>query len=185
VEFDPVQISYIPVPRDWTFLIAHSGVSAEKSGPAREEYNARRKAGSTALATLGLHSYAEARVEMAAVLPTERERDAYMHTVTEASRVCAAVDAVRQADAARFGRLLLESHASLRERLRVSCPELDRLVDAAMTAGAHGARLTGAGFGGCAVVFCTAAQADAVRAALPSPLVLEARPSAGALFETT
>src|ERR1051325_2321857 len=46
VEFDPVRISYIPVPREWTFLIAHSGVNAEKSGPAREEYNTRRTAGS-------------------------------------------------------------------------------------------------------------------------------------------
>ena len=53
----------------------------------------------------------------------------------------------------RFGSLLLESHASLRDRLQVSCPALDRLVEAAMDSGAVGARLTGAGFGGCAVVF--------------------------------
>jgi galactokinase len=185
VEFDPVRIRHIPIPRGWTFLIAHSGVTAEKSGPAREEYNARRKAGSTALARLGLQSYREAREPMAAGLSIERERDAFLHTVTEASRVCAAVEALREADAARFGRLLLESHASLRERLRVRCPALDRLVGAAVAAGAPGARLTGAGFGGCVVVFCKSEQADAVRAALPSPLVLEARPSAGALSETT
>src|SRR5664279_2398463 len=61
---------------------------------------------------------------------------------------------MEHADCAAFGKLLLESHASLRDRLRVSCPALDRLVEAAMDSGALGARLTGAGFGGCAVVLC-------------------------------
>jgi galactokinase len=185
IEFDPVRVRYVPVPAGWSFLVAHSGVTAEKSGPAREEYNARRKAGSTALARLGLSSYREARVEMAAGLADERETDAFLHTVTEASRVCAAVEAMEHGDAERFGRLLSESHASLRDRLRVSCPQLDRLVAAALDAGALGARLTGAGFGGCAVVFCARNRVAAVRAALPSPLVIEAVPSAGALQSET
>jgi galactokinase len=61
---------------------------------------------------------------------------------------------MEQCDAGAFGSLLLASHASLRDRLHVSCGALDRLVEAAMDSGALGARLTGAGFGGCAVVFC-------------------------------
>jgi galactokinase len=79
---------------------------------------------------------------------------AFLHVVTEAFRVRHAVEAMGQDDAARFGRLLLASHASLRDRLHVSCPALDRLVEAAMDSGALGARLTGAGFGGCAVILC-------------------------------
>jgi galactokinase len=59
---------------------------------------------------------------------------------------------MERGDAVRFGGLLLESHQSLRDGLRVSIPALDRLVEAAMESGALGARLTGAGFGGCAVV---------------------------------
>jgi len=69
-------------------------------------------------------------------------------------------------DAAAFGKLLLESHESLRDRLRVSCPALDRLVEAAMESGAMGARLTGAGFGGCAVVFAERTALDNVQQGL-------------------
>ena len=69
-------------------------------------------------------------------------------------------------DAAAFGALLVASHASLRDRLQVSCAALDRLVDAAMASGALGARLTGAGFGGCAVVFCAKQDLAAVRRGL-------------------
>ena len=185
IEFEPLSLRPVPVPAGWHFLVAHSGVTAEKSGSSREEYNARRKAGSTALAKLGLPSYRMAAAAMAEALDDEREHDAFLHTVTEASRVREAVDAMEQSDAERFGRLLLESHASLRDRLRVSCPELDRLVDAAVAAGAYGARLTGAGFGGCAVVFCSSGKSGAVRAALPSRLILDARPSAGALQSET
>jgi galactokinase len=59
--------------------------------------------------------------------------------------------ALIEADIAAFGRLMVESHCSLREDYEVSCPELDELVEIALRAGAWGARLTGAGFGGCIV----------------------------------
>ena len=163
IEFDPLAVRHIPIPPGWGFLVAHSGVTAEKSGGAREEYNARRKAGSTALARLGLASYRGARPEMADGLECERERDAFLHVTTEAARVDAAVEAMTAGDHARFGRLLLDSHASLRDRLHVSCAALDRLVEAAMEAGAEGARLTGGGFGGCVVVFAPAPQAGGDR----------------------
>ena len=123
IRFAPVSVTHIPIPKDWAFLVAHSLQTAEKSGPAREAYNAVRAAGDMT------------------------------HANSEARRVEEAVEAMRSGDAARFGRLLCESHASLRDRLHVSTPALDRLVEAAMQSGALGARLTGAGFGGCAVVF--------------------------------
>lgn len=157
IEFQPLSVRPIPVPPGWSFLVAHSGVTAEKSGGVRERYNARRKAGTTALARLGAASYREVLggdlAAMAASLPTVEERDAFLHVTSEAQRVRDAVAAMERVDAATFGRLLGESHASLRDRLHVSCPELDRLVAAALDSGAIGARLTGAGFGGCAVIF--------------------------------
>jgi len=73
------------------------------------------------------------------------------HVVAEAWRVEEAVGALRRTDWPELGRLLDASHASCRDLYEISCPELDRLVEAAGYAGAVGSRLTGAGFGGCAL----------------------------------
>jgi galactokinase len=74
------------------------------------------------------------------------------HVVTEQRRVDCAVEALQTGDLARFGVLMNESHVSLREDFEVSTPELDRLVELAQAQrSVLGARLTGAGFGGCTV----------------------------------
>jgi galactokinase len=83
------------------------------------------------------------------------------HVVTENQRVLDAAAALRRGDADYFGRLLTRSHLSLRDDYEVSGPELDTLVDIAVnTPGVLGARLTGAGFGGCAIALVTAREAD-------------------------
>ena len=186
IEFAPLSIRHVPIPAGWRFLVAHSGITAEKSGAVRERYNARRKAGSTALERLGAASYRELLDEdvasLAASLSTLEEQDAFLHTTGEALRVREAVAAMERADAAGFGRLLRESHASLRDRLHVSCPALDRLVEAATASGALGARLTGAGFGGCIVAFCLSEDIDRIAAGLrAAPFVYEVKPGPGAL----
>ncbi len=84
------------------------------------------------------------------------------HVVTENARVWASVEAMGSGDMARLGELMLASHASLRDDYAVSGPELDLLVELAVHAGAWGARLTGAGFGGCAIALCRAEEADAI-----------------------
>jgi galactokinase len=74
------------------------------------------------------------------------------HVVAENERVLATVAALRQGDLAAVGRLFAESHASLRDLYQVSSAELDALVEIAQaTPGVIGARMTGAGFGGCTV----------------------------------
>jgi len=86
------------------------------------------------------------------------------HVVTENQRVLDSVDALNQGDAAAFGRLMDESHRSLRDDYEVSCVELDAMVEAAWNApGVVGARMTGGGFGGCAVALVEAAKAQAFR----------------------
>jgi galactokinase len=112
----------------------------------------------------------------------------------EAFRVKEAVAALRNGDAAAFGQALNASHESLRDQLCVSCQALDELVDAARESGAIGARLTGAGFGGCAVIFCNAPDLERVRQGLvqryyaahsgfdPDTHLITAEPSAGALL---
>jgi len=168
--FLPLEIDYVRVPPEWRFLVAHSLVNAEKSGALRAEYNARRTAGTRAIEKLGFASYREAIAKCdehcAAALAEEHERSAFLHVTGEARRVQDASVALRGRDIATFGRLLCESHASLRDRLRVSVPEIDRLVDLAVRAGALGARLTGAGFGGCIVCLCMDENVERVRARL-------------------
>ncbi len=159
IEFVPLAVHHIPIPADWSFLVGNSLQKAEKSGAVRERYNAVRTAGALALRETGFASYAEAiqdrtEEELCALAAAKHLPPAFLHVVTEAFRVRHTVQAMREDDSERFGRLLLDSHASLRDRLEISCPALDRLVDAAMDSGALGARLTGGGFGGCAVVFC-------------------------------
>ncbi len=74
------------------------------------------------------------------------------HVITENARVREFADALGRGDLAAAGQLMLASHASLRTDFEVSTPELDRLVERlAARPGVHGARLTGAGFGGCVV----------------------------------
>ena len=154
IEFAPLAVHHIAIPAGWAFLVANSLQIAEKSGAVRERYNAVRNAGTEALRETGFASYAEIMRAKSREELESNPSPAFRHVVTEAFRVRHAVEAMEQDDAARFGRLLLASHASLRDRLRVSCPALDRLVEAAMDSGALGARLTGAGFGGCAVILC-------------------------------
>ncbi len=74
------------------------------------------------------------------------------HVLMENQRVLDATGLLRQGQLAAFGRLMNESHTSLRDCYEVSCPELDALVEISQgTDGVLGARMTGAGFGGCTV----------------------------------
>ena len=75
----------------------------------------------------------------------------YKHIVTEAARVGLTVKALKSGDNTEVGRLMNQSHASCRDDYEISCPELDTLVSLGLENGALGARLTGAGFGGCTV----------------------------------
>ncbi|WP_030751752.1 galactokinase [Streptomyces sp. NRRL S-31] len=111
------------------------------------------------------------------------------HVVTEDARVERTVALLRAGDPRAIGPVLTEGHASLRDDFRVSCPELDLVVDTALAAGALGARMTGGGFGGSAIVLTEAAEAGTLTKAIEAafaaadftaPRVFEAVPSAGA-----
>jgi galactokinase len=209
VNFAPVDIALIPIPDDWCFIVAHSLTTAEKSGAVRAEYNGRRAAGAHALNHLGLRSYRSAiethshdkLTALAAQNGESRLNDdemrCFLHVITESLRVKEAVTALREADAIAFGKLLTASHTSLRDQLRVSSPALDSLVDIALESGALGARLTGAGFGGCVVILCRPSDSDRIRTDLvtryyshrldfdPENHIIIAEPSAGALHDPT
>ncbi len=112
------------------------------------------------------------------------------HVVTEDARVLRVVDTLRSGEDPRaIGALLTEGHASLRDDFEVSVPLLDACVDAALEAGAHGARMVGGGFGGSALALVDAGAVEDVTAAItarfgregaPAPRSFVAVPSAGA-----
>ncbi|WP_078557058.1 galactokinase [Streptomyces sp. PCS3-D2] len=111
------------------------------------------------------------------------------HVVTENARVGRAVDLLTAGRPEALGPLLSAGHASLRDDYRVSCPEIDLAVEAAVAAGALGARMTGGGFGGSVIALVPVAAAGPVARAVAAafaaagfapPDVLEAVPSAGA-----
>jgi galactokinase len=112
------------------------------------------------------------------------------HVVTEDLRVGRFVEASVAGEPSQMGRLMLESHASLRDDYEVSCEELDFLVDAAMKIdGVYGSRMTGGGFGGCTVTLLRADAAAAFAEQISAdyraryeiaPMVYACRPSDGA-----
>ncbi len=77
-----------------------------------------------------------------------------LHVVTENQRVLDFVAALKLADFARCGQLMVESHASMRDDFEISVDELDTAVETSMRHGALGARMTGGGFGGAAIALC-------------------------------
>ncbi|MER6689542.1 galactokinase [Streptomyces minutiscleroticus] len=119
----------------------------------------------------------------------EEVRRLVRHVVTEDHRVERTVALLEAGETRAIGPVLTEGHASLRDDFRVSCPELDLVVESALAAGALGARMTGGGFGGSAVVLVESADADEVTAAVEkafaaarytAPRVFTAVPSPGA-----
>jgi galactokinase len=117
---------------------------------ASSGYNERRAECERAAAELGVSSLRDATLADLEKLHGVELRRA-RHIVTENARVLEAVDALHEGDFAHVGRLMIASHESLRDDYEVSTPQLDAFVDTATQHGALGARLTGAGFGGCAI----------------------------------
>lgn len=147
LECDTLNFKNIPIPNDWTFAVIHCGQERQLIDGA---YNERRAAVQAAEAELGA-SLKSVSLDAVASLGHTMVGARARHIVSEQGRVAAAVNAIEQVDNTAFGTMMNESHVSLATDFEVSTPELDALVTAACGSGAHGARLTGAGFGGCIV----------------------------------
>jgi galactokinase len=157
----------VPLPPGSAVVVADSGV---RRSLATSAYNERRAACEKAVELLQAYKPAIrslrdiTTVEFAAYaffLPANVARRAE-HVVKEIARVDDAVVALNRGDAKLFGGLMFAGHASLRDLYEVSCPELDAFVEIARgLPGCYGARLTGAGFGGCTVNLVDEKQVDA------------------------
>ena len=145
----------VPLPAGMAVLVVHSGLPRSL---AASEYAERRAACEAAARRLGVPTLRDARPDQVADDPRAR------HVVGENERVAAAATALRRGDTSALGPLLLASHASLRDDYEVSTSELDVLVDLLVQGGALGARLTGAGFGGCVIALVQRNHADGLAA---------------------
>jgi galactokinase len=165
----------IPAPGGTAVLVADSGVRREL---ARSEYNVRRAQCEEALAILqdhlpGIRALRDVSPEAFALharrLPEVVRRRA-RHVIEECARVLSGAAALRQGDLATIGRAIRDSHISCRDLYEISIAELNVLAEAAWAVpGCYGARLTGAGFGGCVIALvdkdAAAAAGEAMRQA--------------------
>ncbi|MEV5437870.1 galactokinase [Streptomyces sp. NPDC052682] len=165
-----------------------------KHSHSEGEYGKRRAGCEKGAALLGVDALRDiAHDDLDAALERlgdeEEVRRLVRHIVTENHRVEQVVSLLESGDTRAIGPVLIEGHASLRDDFRISCPELDLVVDTALSSGALGARMTGGGFGGSAIVLAEEADVDRItkavqeafaEAGFTAPRVFEAVPSAGA-----
>ncbi|MFE2812541.1 galactokinase [Streptomyces nigra] len=165
-----------------------------KHSHSEGEYGKRRAGCEKGAALLGVDAlrdipYGELDAALARIGDDEEVRRLVRHVVTEDQRVERVVGLLESGETRAIGPVLTEGHASLRDDFRVSCRELDLVVDTALTAGALGARMTGGGFGGSAIVLAEAGDVEGITkavedafaaAGLTAPRVFEAVPAAGA-----
>ncbi|MDX2825364.1 galactokinase [Streptomyces ipomoeae] len=165
-----------------------------KHSHSEGEYGKRRAGCEKGAALLGVDAlrdvaYDELDAALKRLGDEEEVRRLVRHVVTEDQRVEKIVALLESGDTRAIGPVLVEGHASLRDDFRISCPELDLVVDTAISAGALGARMTGGGFGGSAIVLVDSTEVDTVTKAVEeafatagftAPRVFVAVPSAGA-----
>jgi galactokinase len=163
-----LQCRWLPLPDRCRFIVCNTMVTHQN---AAGEYNARRadcEAGVRVLSqqvprVLALRDASVEHLDVIASAASPRVVRRCRHVINENTRVEQAARALVDHDFVTFGGLMTESHASLRDDYEVSCAELDMMVTiAAGIDGVHGARMMGAGFGGCAIALVDVATAGDV-----------------------
>ncbi|MBK5293734.1 MAG: galactokinase [Acidobacteriia bacterium] len=152
---------HLPLPSSIRMVVCNTMVKHELAAGA---YNLRRadcEMGAKILGVPALRDVTPAQLQRRAVELPEQVWRRCRHVVHENARVESAADVLGAGDLGEFGRLMAESHRSLRDDYQVSCRELDLMVELAVgQPGVYGARMTGGGFGGCTVNLVAAPEAD-------------------------
>lgn len=181
----------VPIPAGVAVVIANSNV---KRGLVESEYNTRRRECEAAAAHFGLPALRDVAPDVFALHVDELEETIAKrarHVITENARTEAAAEALSRGDLTGLGRLMAESHTSMRADFEITVPPIDTLVEivARVIGEAGGVRMTGGGFGGCIVALAPQEFVPAIEAAIaeqyPAAAGLEAtiyvcRASAGA-----
>ncbi|MDE3099250.1 MAG: galactokinase [Verrucomicrobiota bacterium] len=174
-------------------LIANTNVKHELG---TGEYAVRRAQCEKAAAIMGVRSLRDATAEMLESAKGRMEEVVFRrarHVVGEIERTLHAAEGVRASNWLTVGQLMYASHRSLRDDYEVSCKELDAIVEIAeaigTAGGVYGCRMTGGGFGGCAVALVKANAIDGITEKMEAdyrqktgiePAVFVSRPAAGA-----
>lgn len=164
-----LEIDYVPIEIGVAIVVVDSKI---KHDLASSEYNTRREECEAGVAILREHLPGVTTLRDVTgdvferymhLLPETIGRRC-RHVISENHRTLAAASAFRERDVRTAGALMTASHASLRDDYEVSCPELDELVENALTVeGVYGSRMTGGGFGGCTVNLMDRASLDEFR----------------------
>ncbi|MFF0484142.1 galactokinase [Streptomyces sp. NPDC004779] len=195
LHLDTRDLAYRQVPFDLAaeglaLLVVDTRVKHALGDGAYAERRAGCEAGARALGVRTLREVDAAHLPAALDRLSDGTVRRYVrHVVSDNDRVVRVIGLLDAGETRAIGPVLTEGHASLRDDLRVSCPELDLVVEAANAAGALGARMTGGGFGGSAVVLVEADRVEETGAAVrkafagagyAEPGIFPAVPSAGA-----
>ena len=141
-----------PVPEGTSVVVLDTSTRRGLEGSAYNERREQCEVGARAFGVEKLRDLTVVQFEAGADRLVDVVRRRCRHVVSENERTTAAAEAMKAGDAAQLGELMNASHESLRDDFEVSCESLDALVEAARDSpGCLGARMTGAGFGGCAV----------------------------------
>ncbi|CAI0835439.1 galactokinase [Serratia ficaria] len=158
----------VSVPDNIAVVIINSNV---KRGLVDSEYNTRRRQCEEAARFFGVKALRDVSPEL--FFSIQHELDPIVakrarHVITENDRTLAAADALAAGDMPLMGRLMAESHASMRDDFEITVPPIDRLVEIvkAIVGDRGGVRMTGGGFGGCVVALMPQALVEPVRAAV-------------------
>ncbi|HYV96901.1 MAG TPA: galactokinase, partial [Gemmatimonadaceae bacterium] len=179
-----LQVAYVQIPEGAAIVVIDTGVRRRL---ATSEYNERREACERAVRQLqktyprigALRDVTPGELSAAMHTLGAVEWHRASHVVAENQRVLDMIHVLSRGDLVRAGQLLNESHESLRDLYEVSSPELDAAVALAVKQpGCFGARMTGAGFGGCAIALVQALHAEAFVSAVPRSF--QVTPSGGA-----
>lgn len=183
-----LEVTDILIPDDVAIMIVHSGVTR---GLVDGHYNERRRQCEAAAAAMGVSALRDADLDNLATavldaVTTARAR----HVITENQRTLDAADALAKSDLVTLGRLMAQSHASMRDDFEITIPAIDDLVALLQNAigDQGGARMTGGGFGGAAVAIMPRARVADVQASIKAayktpngdaPLIMIERPGPG------
>ena len=181
-------LTEVPVPNEVAVMIVHSGVTR---GLVEGHYNERRRQCEFAAAAMGVPALRDTDIDMldaAKLDPVTHARA--RHVITENQRTLDAAAALATSDLTTLGKLMAESHSSMRDDFEITVPAIDQLVALMQSAigSEGGARMTGGGFGGACVALLSAARVAEVRAAIEAgyltpdghkPLIMVERPGPG------